>query len=113
MNTQKEKAIYHAAVKCWGAWAQLNQLQEECAELIASINHYRRGRTLFAEDLANIIEELADVDIMIHQARHILDITGERFPQARNKKLLSISLELALDPNLPEEPTEESHAVQG
>ena len=44
---------------------RLNQLMEECAELICVANHYRRGRV----PKKNIAEEMADVLVMIDQVR--------------------------------------------
>ena len=46
-----------------GSVAQTNQAIEEMAELIVAINHYRRGRCMSDE----VIEEIADVLIMMHQ----------------------------------------------
>ncbi len=38
------RTICEAAVKKWGLDAQLLQVQEEAAELIVAISHFRRGR---------------------------------------------------------------------
>lgn len=57
-------SIYHRALKTYGRDAQLNQAQEECAELIVAVNHYRRGRKGDVEALAG---EIADVQIMMAQ----------------------------------------------
>ena len=58
--------IYERAVKRWGIKSQLGMLQEECAELIAAVNKYWRGKSI---DL--VIDELVDVEIMIEQMRYI------------------------------------------
>lgn len=52
-------------------WDQLNQTQEECAELITAINHFRRKKTTSDYDL--MIEEIADVIIMMNQCIGFLD----------------------------------------
>ena len=65
----------------YGYEAQSNQLVEECAELIQAVNKYRRARgtgqeTTFNEQVAldNLIEEIADVEIMLEQIKHLLKI---------------------------------------
>lgn len=52
-------------------WEQLNQTQEECAELIAAINHFRRKKSQNAHD--ELCEEIADVIIMLNQCMIFLD----------------------------------------
>lgn len=69
--------------KHYGYEAQSNQLVEECAELIQAVSKYRRatagvGQPL-AEDkkavsLENLIEEIADVEIMLEQIKYLLQI---------------------------------------
>ena len=61
-----------AALDEWGHAAQLRQVQEECAELIAAINRAARGR-----GNANMIEEAGQVWFMLLQLREI--IGHERF----------------------------------
>ena len=55
--------ILQAAINKWGNEAQLDQMIEECAELIVAINHLRRKKS----DLLPVLEELADVEIMLEQ----------------------------------------------
>jgi NTP pyrophosphatase (non-canonical NTP hydrolase) len=62
-------ALYQRAIKTYGQDAQWRQVQEECAELIAAVNRYRRGR-IPAEELAG---EIADVRIMFEQAMLLID----------------------------------------
>lgn len=52
------------AVIRYGAKAQLRQLQEECAELIAAINHCFRGRDNASMEF---LEEFVDVYIVMYQ----------------------------------------------
>ena len=64
----------------YGYEAQSNQLQEECAELIQAVNKLRRvngngqpcQKTVFQAE-HELIEELADVEIMIQQIVYLLD----------------------------------------
>jgi NTP pyrophosphatase (non-canonical NTP hydrolase) len=61
--------LYRRAFVCWGIAAQWRMLQEECGELIAAVNRCDRGRI---EPWA-LASEIADVEIMLEQARLMLD----------------------------------------
>lgn len=60
----------HKIAEHYGLKAQLNQLQEECAELITAISHYMRGRD---NEHKEIDEEMADVKIILKQIEYLLD----------------------------------------
>lgn len=82
--------VLSEAVRTWGVEAQLRMLQEECAELIAAVNRFDRGR-VGTSDLA---EEIADVEIMCAQARLII---GDRDVEvARQRKLRRLARRLAM-----------------
>ena len=53
----------------YGLNSQLNILQEELAELIQAVSKYRRG------DPSHIMEEIADVYIMLDQVTYLLQKT--------------------------------------
>jgi len=57
------KQLYQATIAKWGEDAQYDQAVEECAELIAALKHYRRGKI----DKQAVISELADVSLMLGQ----------------------------------------------
>lgn len=61
--------IYERAVAHFGKEAQTDKIIEECAELITAVIHDRLGRT----DTSTVEEELADLEIMISQARLFRD----------------------------------------
>jgi NTP pyrophosphatase (non-canonical NTP hydrolase) len=62
--------IYKMALDKWGPQSQIDMLVEECAELIVAVHHARRA--LGADGtMAAVIEELADVEIMLEQMRMI------------------------------------------
>jgi len=69
-KTQKElDKLYKNCIETWGVEAQLRQAQEECAELIVAINHFLRNRK---NSLREIVEETADVFLMVHQMMEIV-----------------------------------------
>ncbi|KIH77422.1 hypothetical protein SAMN05660860_01942 [Geoalkalibacter ferrihydriticus] len=55
--------IYRKTLVKWGSEAQYDQAVEECAELIAVLKHFRRGKA----DADRVVEELADVWLMVGQ----------------------------------------------
>lgn len=61
---------------------QLDILQEECAELIQAVSKYKRYG-----NVENLKEEIADVQIMIDQARIIIDFEIADFLKAQGDKL--------------------------
>jgi NTP pyrophosphatase (non-canonical NTP hydrolase) len=61
--------VARAAVERWGVEPQLRQTQEECAELIAAINRYTRGRDPEREHL---LEEAGQVFVMLLQVREFV-----------------------------------------
>ncbi|TLM67936.1 MAG: antitoxin [Deltaproteobacteria bacterium] len=62
------RELYLATLQKWGEEAQYDQAVEECAELIASLKHLRRGRV----DRTAVAEELADVYLMVGQLVYML-----------------------------------------
>lgn len=63
----------HAIIKKLASndlWTQLNQIQEECAELIVAINKLRRNKK---DAYESVVKEIADVTIMMEQAKYIFD----------------------------------------
>lgn len=62
--------IYQDAIDCFGPEHQMRIAQEECAELIQSINWYLREKI----PVDKLIEEMVDVSIMIEQLKIILDV---------------------------------------
>lgn len=76
--------LYRATLEKWGEKAQYEQMVEECAELIAALKHYERGKIGRSE----IIAELADVTLMVGQLTWML---GEKdVAAAIEEKLLKL-----------------------
>lgn len=59
----EDREVYRKTLAKWGVDAQYDQAVEECAELIAVLKHFRRGKA----DAERVIEELADVWLMVGQ----------------------------------------------
>lgn len=73
--------LYEKTLNCWGEQAQYDQAVEECAELITALKHYRRGK----KDAQAVIEELADVSLMLGQLTWMFG--EEQVRQTIQKKL--------------------------
>lgn len=72
-------SLYRQVIDLFGSDHQMDQAIEECAELVVAIRHYRRGRA----SLSDIAEEIADVEIMMAQLRHVVGDTLVEREKAR------------------------------
>ena len=85
--------IIEAAIAKLGEENQMRQTQEELAELIVAINKYERAIKENIHPLyinaarKNIIEEMADVLIMLDAVKKMLDIQDEELEHFRAFKL--------------------------
>ena len=73
--------LYQKTIDKWGKEAQFDQMTEECAELIASLQHFRRGKI----DQQAVIDEIADVTLMLGQLTWMFG--PEQIEAAVQKKL--------------------------
>jgi NTP pyrophosphatase (non-canonical NTP hydrolase) len=88
MFTDQDKLSLKEAIARWGTPIQFEMVIEECTELTLAIQHYKRGRG----NLDAIMEEVADVQIMIGQMEEMLcPVTIARF---RREKLDRLRLRL-------------------
>lgn len=78
MNEFFKKVIEHFTPA-----SQLNIAIEEMAELTKEICKYKRG----FDNRENIIEEMADVFIMLRQTKLIFEITDAELHQAEKEKI--------------------------
>ena len=73
-------SIYQRAVDTFGEEAQIGQLHEEMGELMQAINKHKRCGDVMSSTrnakVYNILEEIADVEIMCTQMRCIYDFEG-------------------------------------
>lgn len=73
MNDQIDDSILLEAIKKWGVDAQLELIEEECLELALALQKLKRKRGDPKEKIRNVIDEIADVKIMIRQAEKLFD----------------------------------------
>lgn len=78
----------------YGLDAQSNQAIEEMAELIQALNKLRRAKgvgqaTVRTTPIAikQVIEEIADVEVMLDQLKHLLEIDPAVLESAKRYKL--------------------------
>lgn len=80
----------------YGYEAQSNQLVEECAELIQAVNKYRRAETGLGQPVAedkkaiaydNLVEEIADVELMLEQVKYLLQIPEDELLAVKTFKV--------------------------
>jgi len=76
---EPDTKIYEEALDVWGPGAQADQCQEELAELITELSHWKRVKTHGVE------EEIADVEIMLAQMR--LSFDTEKVDRIKKEKL--------------------------
>lgn len=87
MSNLDRHNIYQQAIERWGVDAQVDQLIEELAELIVAVNHARRSGYV-AQDYDHVIEELADVEIMLEQMRYVFE--SDKIDQVKTSKVLRL-----------------------
>ena len=66
MKGEELDQLYKDCVDFWGIERQIRMMQEECAELIIAGSHYLWKRDTGLDEL---IEELADAQLMINQIK--------------------------------------------
>lgn len=83
--TEREKLIDALWLK-HGSGDQLNQIIEECAELIVAVRHHMRGKAT----MYGVLKEAADVQCMLEQLfqmyatpQDVKQLVGESFERAR------------------------------
>ena len=74
-NAHWRTSVMLRALDVWGCNAQMMQTMEECAELTVALSHLKRFRT--PEARQEMIEEIADVEIMLEQMKIEFDCHQE------------------------------------
>lgn len=93
MNARKEENILLRAIVEYGAEAQTDMMIEEMSELTKALLKHRRKES--EETLDNILEEIADVQIMLDQVKLIHD-DGKATDEYRDVKLLRLAARLGI-----------------
>ena len=80
---RNRKKMYKKALGKWGIQSQVMMFFEEISELTKAICKNHRGE----KNLGDILEELADVEIMLEQLKIIFIKDDELFKDVKNDKL--------------------------
>ena len=83
------------AIERYGDGPQLVKACEELAELQQAICKLFDKSTGYSPDVEAVVEEIADVEIMLEQVRMILHIDPEQEARWRKRKLLQLKTRLA------------------
>ena len=93
-----EKIIFEKAIERYGVDDQSQVACEECAELIKALSKYHRvtkyqdyDKRKIQRCMNNIIEEIADVGIMLDQLKIMFDITEKAVNAVREEKVARLS----------------------
>jgi len=83
--TENEVEAMQTALEKWGLDAQCDQCVEECAELIVVLQKYvkRSPKTATIEE---VIDEIADVEMMLAQMRIALGIDDQALRKQTQRK---------------------------
>lgn len=80
---QWEMGIYEDAIETWGRQAQMMKAAEELSELAAAINRLlcceKSGYRSREDVLAELMEEWADVEIMLNQLHVMIEMDDETY----------------------------------
>lgn len=76
--TQSQIELMQNALDKWGLNAQVGQAVEECAELIVALQKHV-NRSVKSGTVESILDEMADVQMMIAQMRLALEIDDDTF----------------------------------
>jgi len=82
----REEVTLRKVINKFGKEAQCRQVMEECAELIQAVNKNLRS----AGAKENLIEEMADVGIMLDQLRIMFEIKEVEINKIRLEKMKQI-----------------------
>ena len=96
--TEEAIKVMQTALDVWGLNAQVGQTVEECAELIVALQKYV-NRTPRPETVDNILDEIADVEMMLAQMRLILGIDDDTLRKRIEYKFEKLSQYLSEDEN--------------
>ena len=88
--SKHEIETMQTALVQWGLEAQIGQAVEECAELIVALQKYV-NRTPQEGNIERIIDEIADVEMMLAQIRLALSIDDESLRKRMEHKFSKLA----------------------
>lgn len=88
MDATERDRLYDQAIALWGWDAQWGMVQEEAAELILAASHLMRGR----DSLREVVDAVADMEIMVEQARRLLGNANSAVDTVKESKLERLEL---------------------
>ncbi len=96
MNRRERKKLYKQTIQKWGIASQLGMLMEECAELIQATHKVIRLGEKKESVWQGLVEEMADVEIMLEQIQTAIDWENleKRVATAKHDKLLRLKKRL-------------------
>ena len=78
MNTKRKHEIFEKATLAWGVDAQVLMAIEEMAELTKELCKLKRKNYSYTNiTIQSLIEEIADVRLMVDQVAYMFDIRGK------------------------------------
>lgn len=82
------KRIFRQSLEKYGKEPQCRQAMEECAELIQAVNKMLRyeDRPAEPEYYANLVEEIADVEIMLYQLKVMFNVSDDEVFKVKIQK---------------------------
>lgn len=82
------KRIFRQSLEKYGKEPQCRQTMEECAELIQAVNKMLRyeDRPAEPEYYANLVEEIADVEIMLYQLKVMFNVSDDEVFKVKIQK---------------------------
>ena len=83
--TEKEIQVMQTCLDHWGLEAQVGQTVEECAELIVALQKYI-NRTPQPGTVDNILDEIADLEMMLAQMRLVLGFDDDTLRKRIERK---------------------------
>ena len=85
--TQAEKDLYERNIQYHGIEQETTIAMEECSELIQAISKCKRYGGFIDNHRHNLIEEIADVLIIINELQLIYDISDNDIENIKNTKM--------------------------
>lgn len=92
MTTEERRALLDRAITAYGAPAQIDMAVEEMAELTKALCKIKRAQAgcEVTAAIGNVVEEMADVQIMLDQLRIIFHRSTEEAEEAKLERLKTV-----------------------